>query len=255
MELSGVLAQKVRQTLAESVVDKQQEDLQVLRPLLQIQQKRSQIPASNQLLCEVLNDDEGQHLFVYPFAGRKLNEGLAVLLAYRLSQISPNSFSIAMNDYGFELLSTRAFEVSPLQLTNLLSLENLRRDLESTSQVAELAGRQFREIAQICGLVFSGYPGERIKAKSLQISSSLLFTVFSKYDPDNLLYKQAFAEVFRNQLHVEAISAQLSQIQSQQVIIRPITKVSPLCLPILVDRFRLSMSTEELAEKFQDLLD
>ena len=55
----------------------------------------------------------------------------------------------------------------------------LMDDLEATVNGAELARRQFRDIAVIAGLVFRGYPGQPVKDRHLQGSSSLLFDVLA----------------------------------------------------------------------------
>ena len=80
-------------------------ELEAMRPLLEIQQRWSALPTPDRLLAEVLQTREGWHLFVYPFAGRQVHLGLANLLAWRVAQHAPRTFSMAVNDYGFELLS------------------------------------------------------------------------------------------------------------------------------------------------------
>ena len=64
-------------------------ELQRLAPMVQIQAERSTIPRAHQLLVETLEDGDGHHLFLYPFEGRKVHEALAMLLAYRLSLLTP----------------------------------------------------------------------------------------------------------------------------------------------------------------------
>jgi ATP-dependent helicase Lhr and Lhr-like helicase len=106
MPLSTTLADAVVQQLAlarEGRYDTP--ELQCVRPLLDIQQRWSALPTPQTLLAEVLKTREGWHLFLYPFAGRPVHLGLANLLAWRVAQHQPRTFSIAVNDYGFELLS------------------------------------------------------------------------------------------------------------------------------------------------------
>ncbi|HWA83072.1 MAG TPA: ligase-associated DNA damage response DEXH box helicase, partial [Fimbriimonadaceae bacterium] len=80
-------------------------EMQTLHPILELQARWSEIPASDEFLIESVFDAEGHHLFFYPFEGRLVHEGLAALFAYRISRLQPITFSLAMNDYGFELLS------------------------------------------------------------------------------------------------------------------------------------------------------
>jgi ATP-dependent Lhr-like helicase len=80
-------------------------EMQNVRPLLELQQAWSALPTPETLLAEMLHSREGWHLFLYPFAGRHVHIGLASLIAWRVAREQAGTFSIAVNDYGFELLS------------------------------------------------------------------------------------------------------------------------------------------------------
>ncbi|RME98978.1 MAG: DEAD/DEAH box helicase, partial [Bacteroidetes bacterium] len=105
LQLSSRLGDLLRRQIAASLTNSSEPELQALQPLLEMQQRRSIVPRQDELLIEYFKDREGYHLLVYPFEGYYVHEGLANLLAYRLGQRLPITFSIAMNDYGFELLS------------------------------------------------------------------------------------------------------------------------------------------------------
>ena len=106
LPLSTTLADAVVQQLALAQQGRYDTpELRCMRPLLEIQQRWSALPTPARLLAEVLTTREGWHLFLYPFAGRPVHLGLANLLAWRVAQHHPRTFSIAVNDYGFELLS------------------------------------------------------------------------------------------------------------------------------------------------------
>ena len=79
------------------------------------------IPRAHQLLVETLEDGDGHHLFLYPFEGRKVHEALAMLLAYRLSLLTPQTFNWACNDDGLELLSDQPIHWSRVEDADLLS--------------------------------------------------------------------------------------------------------------------------------------
>jgi Lhr-like helicase len=67
-------------------------------------------------------------------------------------------------------------------------------------------------VAQVAGLVFKGYPGSRKTSSQLQVSTSLLYDVFTKYEPDNLLLKQAEREVLQDQLETHRLAKTLSRL-------------------------------------------
>lgn len=106
MPLSTVLADFVVQQLAQAAAGRYgSPELRCVRPLLDVQQRWSALPTPGTLLAETLRTREGWHLFVYPFAGRHAHTGLASLFAWRAAQGEAGTFSIAVNDYGLELLS------------------------------------------------------------------------------------------------------------------------------------------------------
>src|ERR1700722_192208 len=164
-------------------------ELRVLRPLFELQAALSYMPRENELLIEQIETKDGFHLFVYPFEGRLVHEAMAALLAYRISRITPISFTFAMNDYGFELLSDQPIPVDDSNVYELFSPEGLTMDIQRSVNSAEMARRKFRDIAVIGGLIFQGYPGEYAKARHLQSSAGFLFNVFAEYDPRNLLIR------------------------------------------------------------------
>ncbi len=159
---------------------------------------------------------EGHHLFFYPVEGRLVHEGLAALFAYRIAQLGPISFTLAANDYGLELLSPERAPLDEAIEAGLLSPEHLLHDIPASLNAAELARRQFREIARIAGLVFQGYPGASKAVKQVQASSELIYDVFARYDPDNLLLFQAHREVLERQLEQSRLARALQRVARRQ---------------------------------------
>ncbi|MET0637097.1 MAG: ligase-associated DNA damage response DEXH box helicase [Chitinophagaceae bacterium] len=226
-------------------------ELLVLRPLFDLQEKLSHVPTANELLIEQIETKDGFHLFVYPFEGRLVHEAMAAILAYRISKIRPITFSFAMNDYGFELLSDQPIPVDDTNVYELFTPENLLLDIQRSVNSTEMAKRKFRDIAVIGGLIFQGYPGEQKKARHLQSSASLLFKVFAEYDPENLLLRQSYQEVFDQQMEEARLRDMLLRIQSSEIVITFPQRLTPFCFPIKVDSMREDLSSEKLADRVQ----
>lgn len=255
MPLSNELAQAVvRRFSAAAQGEFVGPEMRALRPLLEVQQRWSGLPTSDTLLAEALKSREGWHLFLYPFAGRQVHLGLASLLAWRVSQQQPVTFSIAVNDYGLELLS--ATEVDWLQALNpgLLSPAHLLRDVLASLNAGELALRRFREIARIAGLVFAGYPGAPKSTRQVQASSGLFFEVFKQYDAENLLLAQAGEEVLREELDIRRLEQTLTHITQLRLDLHQVKRPTPLGFPLLVERMRESMSSEKLADRIRRMV-
>ncbi|SEO88836.1 ATP-dependent helicase Lhr and Lhr-like helicase [Mucilaginibacter gossypiicola] len=252
MPLSSQLAAVFRLKLDE-VAHGIEKDIEVkaLKPLFDLQQQLSHLPQSHEFLIESFKSKEGHHLLFYPFEGRLVHEGMASLLAFRISKIKPASFSIAMNDYGFELLTDEDIPIEQaLEDTGFFSIDNLIDDIQHSLNANEMARRRFRDIAHIGGLVFTGYPGQQVKNKHLQASTSLLFEVFSEYEPDNLLVRQAYNEALAFQLEEFRLRAALQRIQTQNIILKVIERPTPFAFPIMVDSLgREKLTTETMEER------
>ncbi|MDQ0107706.1 ATP-dependent Lhr-like helicase [Chitinophaga terrae (ex Kim and Jung 2007)] len=249
--LGRMLREKFNEALSRKTSDP---ELIALQPLFRLQEELSHIPKDNELLIEQIKTKDGYHLFVYPFEGRLVHEVMAALLAYRISRIQPITFSIAMNDYGFELLSDQPIPVTAENAKMLLSTDNLLTELQTSVNATEMARRKFRDIAVISGLIFQGYPGKHKANRHLQSSASLLFNVFKDYDPDNLLLRQAFNEAFFYQMEEARLRETLERIAVSRIVITTPEKLTPFCFPIKVDSLRDTMTSEKLEDRIKKLI-
>jgi ATP-dependent Lhr-like helicase len=255
MPLSAELGAMLRVKLREAAEIKSDEpELKLIKPLIDLQQERSIVPRADQLLIEKLESADGHHIFVFPFEGRLVHEGVAALLAYRLSLFKKITFTIAMNDYGFELLSDVEIPIEEAVDSDVFTLKDLREDISRSVNETEMARRRFRDIARIAGLVFSGYPGQPIKDRHLQANAQLFFNVFHDMDQNNLLYRQAFEEVHDFQLEEARMRAALERIEKQEIVIIQTEKPTPLSFPILVDRMNNNhLSNESIEDRVKKM--
>ncbi|MBL0357013.1 MAG: ligase-associated DNA damage response DEXH box helicase [Chitinophagaceae bacterium] len=252
MSLTANLGLMLRKKMNEGNRKSKEPELKALEPLFSLQKELSIIPKENELLIEHIETKDGFHIFVYPFEGRLVHEAMAAILAYRISKITPITFSIAMNDYGFELLSDQPIPVDDANVYELFTQENLLADIQKSVNSTEMARRKFRDIAVIGGLIFQGMPGEKVKARHLQSSASLLFNVFSEYDPNNILLKQAYREVLDQQMEEVRLRNALQRINSSNIIITFPQKPTPFCFPIIVDGLsRNNLSSERLEDRIK----
>jgi ATP-dependent helicase Lhr and Lhr-like helicase len=255
MPLSNELADAVLEVLAGAAQgDFFEPELEAARPMLETQMRLSKLPTPSNLLIERFQSREGQHLFIYPFAGRNAHIGLASLIAWRLAKDAPNTFSISINDYGLELLSAEPMDASALIDQRVLGDADLLHDVLASLNSSELARRRFREIARVAGLIFTGYPGQPKSTRQLQASSSLFYEVFAKYDAGNMLLTQAQTEVLSQELDIQRLSASLARMRRQRVEFVELKVPSPFALPLMVERFREKLSTEKLKDRLDRLL-
>jgi len=230
-------------------------EMRAIAPLIEIQQRWSALPTSETLVLESMKSREGYHLFVYPFAGRSVHMGLASLMAFRVGRVQPITFSIAINDYGFELMSPEpvdwagTFNAATGAGVALFDTERLLEDVIDSLNATQLSQQRFREVARIAGLVFQGYPGQPKSNRQLQASSSLFFEVFRKHDAGNLLLTQAEREVMEQELELTRLRDTLLELHARRVAYREVKRATPFGFALMVERFREKVSTEKLSDR------
>lgn len=250
--LSANLGSVLRHTFQQAAVDPGgNELLEFLQPLFDKQREASAIPKEDELLVEFIDTKDGHHIFVYPFEGRLVHHALASMLAYRISKIKPITFSIAMNDYGFELLSDQPIPVDETTIQSLFSPDNWYADLQRSVNAAEMGRRKFRDIAVISGLIFMGYPGEQKKQRHLQNSTGLLYDVLVENEPRSLLLQQAFHEVLSQELETHRLYDTLKRIMAGRILATRPLSFTPFCFPIKVDSLRDELSSEQLQDRIR----
>ena len=249
MTLSAQMSELLREELYAANTDTMTRELRALIPLFTRQRRESIVPNADEFLIETFKTREGYHAVFYPFEGRFVHEALASLMAYRISLLSPITFSLAYNDYGFELLSDQEIDMQQVLDNELFTPHHLHADLQQSLNATEMARRKFRDISEIAGLVFTGYPGKVVKTKHLQSGSQLIFEVFRDYEPENLLFQQAYRETFEHQLEEGRLIMALERIQSQEIVWKKCVKPTPFSFPIITDRLREKLSSETLADR------
>lgn len=224
-------------------------EMRAIEPLLKLQATNSCLPTPSILVAERMQSKEGHHLFLYPFAGRNVHIGLGSLLAWRASQQDAATFSIAVNDYGLEMLSPDPVNWDGLEDGSLLSINDLLADALASLNSGELALRRFREIARISGLVTQGFPGAPRSNKQLQASAGLFYEVFKKYDEGNLLLSQAQTEVLEQELEMSRLRLAMTSIAQREFKLLNIEHPTPFAFPLMVERLREKLSTEKLSDR------
>jgi ATP-dependent Lhr-like helicase len=226
-------------------------EIKALKDLIKRQQLESVVPDHQQFLIETFKTRDGYHSVFYPFEGRQVHMALSGLIAYRMSLLRPITFSLAFNDYGFEILSDQPIDVQEIIDNDLFTSSHLKEDLLASVNATELARRRFRNIAVISGMLFTGYPNKAVKTKHLQNSSQLLFEVFRDYEPENLLFQQAYTETYEHEIEEYRLREAMDRINGQQMVWKQCEKPTPFSFPIITDRLREKLSSEKLMDRIK----
>ena len=256
MPLSTELGREVETLLSASIAGPDSADpsaeMRALAPLLALQSRLSSRPDPRRLLAEWFEARDGQHLCVFPFAGRAVHEGIAALMALRWGRVAPNTFSYAANDYGLILSAQAKTSIDANLLRTLLAPDALLDDLRESVNLGELARRQFREVARVAGLLPPSLPGRAARSlRQLQASSGLLFDVLTRYDPDHLLLQQAEREVLAQQLDFPRLETALHDCAARTVDLQRPPSFTPLSFPLWAEALRGQVSSEDWKTRIQ----
>ena len=251
-ELAAAVGEKLRRFRA-GLRDPDPE-MRRVRPVLEVQARWSLVPEPAELLIETTRTREGQHVFIYPFAGRVVNAAIGTLIGCRLGRRTPLTLQITPNDYGFELFTPQPLDLDEADWRELLAPEALLEDVLASINLAELGRHQFRETARIAGLILSGQPGAAPGLRQLQASSSLLYDVFAKYDPDNLLLRQAQREVLERQMEFTRLQEVLAELRQRRWILKACARLTPLAFPLWAGRISSHIGSEDPAVRLARML-
>jgi len=252
MSFSAHLSDLLKSTL-QNPAHENSPEFKALAPVFTQQQKESIVPKPHEFLIERFHTKEGCHTVFYPFEGYAIHEAMASLMAYRISLLSPISFTMSYNDYGFELLSDQAFDSTRFMDNDLFTIQYVLEDLEKSINLSEMARRRFRDIAVISGLVFQGFPNKPIKTKHLQSGSQLFYDVFKDYEPDNLLYNQSLEETFDHGMERGRLLEVFESIQKQTIVWKECTQPTPFSFPLITDRIRSKLSSERVEDRIKKM--
>ncbi|MAL85225.1 MAG: DNA ligase-associated DEXH box helicase [Opitutae bacterium] len=250
--LSSELAKSVRKEIEMFRLGKINEpEIKALEGILSLQQEWSYLPSYSELLIEKTITKDGNNWFLFPFAGRLAHEGLASLIAYRMSKLEPMTLSISFNDYGLNLTTNSKKDLTITEWQKLLTPDDLIEELLDCMNRSEMAKRQFRDVARVAGLIFQGYPGAQKSIKQVQASGGLFFDVFSKYDPENLLLVQARKEVLERQLEAKRLIEKLTEIKTQKIVLKSTRNLTPFSFPLWAESLRTQVTSESWSDRVQ----
>jgi ATP-dependent Lhr-like helicase len=234
--LSTHLAARVRQMLANPSEWKHLPDQ--VSAWLEMQALKSSLPRPDQLFVETFPRGERYYLVAYAFEGRLAHQTLAMLLTRRLERAGLKPLGFVANDYALAIWMLEDLSAyvqrDRAALDALFDADMLGDDLEAWLEESALMKRSFRHCALIAGLIERRFPGLEKKSRALTISSDLIFDVLRRHEPDHILLKAARADAASNLLDLRRLGDMLMRIRGR-IIHRPLARVSPLAVPILLE--------------------
>lgn len=228
---------------------------------LALQDERSAIPQTNEVLIETFPRSGRYHLVAYPFEGRLAHQTLGMLLTRRLERAGAMPMGFVANDYGISIWGRRdigaMIDQGQVILGRLFEEDMLGDDLEAWLAESSLMKRTFRYCAVISGLIERRHPGKEKSGRQVTMSTDLIYDVLLRHEPGHILIEAARADAASGLLDIYRLGDFLRRINGA---IRHVAldRVSPLSVPILLEIGRESVGhlgrEDILRESAEDLI-
>ena len=209
---------------------------------LEVQARRSILPAPEQLLVETFPHGGRHYMVAYSFAGWNAHQSLGMLLTRRMESAGLQPLGFVSNDYA---LATYSLKPVP-DPAALFSADILEHEFVEWVQQSALLKRAFREVAVIGGLVERHHPGKRKSGKQVTFSTDLIYDVLRRYEPDHLLLRAAWEDARARMTDVGRL-ADLLENAAPRMIRAELGRVSPMAVPVLImiGRERIAQGTTD----------
>ena len=122
-----------------------------------------------------------------------------------------------------------------LSLDALFDEDMLGDDLEAWLAESALMKRTFRNCAIIAGLIERNVIGAKKKTgRQVTMSTDLIYDVLRRHEPDHVLLRAAHADAARGLIDLARVAEFLKRAKGQ-IEHRPLDRISPLAVPILLE--------------------
>jgi ATP-dependent Lhr-like helicase len=227
MAMSTHLAGKVRHFLASP--DEWHRFPHDVHEWLEMQRLRSVLPQPDQLLIETFPHEGLHHMVVYSFEGWNAHQSLGMLLTRRMEERDLKPVGFVSNDYALAI-----YGLEPVSDPRaLFSADILDAEFIAWVEESSLLKRAFRDVAVISGLIERQQPGKRKTGRQVSFSTDLIYDVLRRYEPDHLLLKAAWADARARMTDVGRLGDLIDRAAGT-MIHKPLERVSPLAVPLLV---------------------
>ncbi|SER78971.1 ATP-dependent helicase [Natrinema salaciae] len=173
------------------------------------------VSTTDRLAIEVVRDREEyeRHYYVHSAYGRKVNDGLSRLLAYRCAQEATANVRVAVADNGFVLSMPLNRKVDIEGIVADLEADQVRGDLRAALSGTDLLQRYFRINATRSLMILKRYKGYEKSASEQQVSSEMLLGFAEELD-EFAVIEETYREILEDKLNVAEIEGIVDAIDA-----------------------------------------
>jgi ATP-dependent Lhr-like helicase len=176
------------------------------------------VSTDSRLVIEEERDREAyeRRYYVHANYGRRFNDGLSRLLAYRCAQAANANVQVAVADNGFTLSMPLNRKVDLPGIVESIAPGEARADLRAALDGTDLLKRYFRINATRSLMILKRYKGYEKSAAQQQVSSEMLLSFAQDLD-EFAVVEETYREIMEDRLDLAGIEDVLGDIQAGDV--------------------------------------
>ncbi|UPV74560.1 ATP-dependent helicase [Halorussus limi] len=167
---------------------------------------------------ELDRDEYERHYYVHSNYGRRFNDGLSRVVAYRCANAANTNVSVAVADHGFTVSMPLNRKVDVAEILRDIAPEDVRSDLRSALDGTDLLQRYFRINATRSLMILKRYKGYEKSASEQQVSSEMLLGFAEGLD-EFAVIEETYREIIEDKLAVSAIEDVMADVQSGEIAV------------------------------------
>jgi ATP-dependent Lhr-like helicase len=175
---------------------------------------------------ELDHDEYERHYYVHSNYGRRFNDGLSRLLAYRCAREANANVKVAVADHGFTLSLPLNRKVDLVGIVRDVEPADVRADLRASLDGTDLLQRYFRINATRSLMILKRYKGYEKSASEQQVNSEMLLG-FAEDLREFAVVEETYREILEDKLNVAGIESVVGAIQAGEVTVESTRVDSP----------------------------
>jgi ATP-dependent Lhr-like helicase len=241
--LTTFLAERVRRIVHDRERWKHLPDQ--VREWFEVQERKSIIPAADQLLVEMFPRGERHYLVCYPFEGRLAHQTLGMLLTRRLERTGLKPLGFVASEYALAVWAME--DMRGENLDQLFHEDMLGDDLDAWLDESALMKRTFRANALISGLIERRMPKHEKTGRQITFSTDLIFDVLRSHEPDHILLQAARQDAGDGLLDIRRLGEALKRFRGK-IVHAKLEQISPFAVPVMLEMGKEPVFSGDAAE-------
>lgn len=203
-----------------------------VREWIEVQARKSIIPAVDQLLVETFPRGGRHYLVCYPFEGRLAHQTLGMLLTRRLERSGLRPQGFVASEYALSVWA--GADMRGEDMDWLFHEDMLGDDLDAWLEESALMKRTFRNNALIAGLIERRAPKSEKTGRQITFSTDLIHDVLRSHEPDHILLQAARQDAGEGLLDVRRLAGALKRIRGK-IVHAALDGISPFAVPVMLE--------------------